>query len=197
MSNNSYHYRFDINPNGEKTSVPKPWPAKFMYYLECVFAIIQIDVPAKYTDYQNYHLLSEKEEQTVMDLFQMFKIQFMKENSLIIEVEDKDLIPDDSLNQFFDITDSRLNVKVKPKIVIAGEERKILKVMVCRTEWLFRNVMFPVLASEEELKKKIKEIEEDLKKYPAPKSNRSCCLIIIILCIIAIIVFIALLIIFL
>ena len=45
MSNNSYHYRFDINPNGEKTSVPKPWPAKFMYYLECVFAIIQIDIP--------------------------------------------------------------------------------------------------------------------------------------------------------
>ena len=40
--------------------------AKLMYYLDCVFAVIQLDGAEKYTNYHEYYSLTSEEEKVVL-----------------------------------------------------------------------------------------------------------------------------------
>ena len=48
------------------------------------------------------------------------------------------LVPEGSDNEFYQITDERINFHFNDEIMIGGKTCKILKVMACNTSWLLR-----------------------------------------------------------
>ena len=56
----------EVKPIDRTVTVPDNRLAKLMYYLACVFKVIQYDQNPRLTDFQNYYLLSNEEEQTVL-----------------------------------------------------------------------------------------------------------------------------------
>ena len=57
---------------GITTSVPNNDLAKLMYYLACVFSVVQYDESNKLSDYKNYNSLSEEEKKLVYALSILF-----------------------------------------------------------------------------------------------------------------------------
>ena len=53
-----------------------------------------------------------------------------------IFILDPVLVPDDSDNEFYQITDERIGIHVNSEIVIGGRTVKVLKVMACNLDWL-------------------------------------------------------------
>ena len=54
-----------VKLTGSTTTVPDNELAKLMYYLDCVFAVIQYDGAEKYANYREYYSLTSEEEQIV------------------------------------------------------------------------------------------------------------------------------------
>ena len=58
MSLDAGYESLDVKKYGYKTTVPYNNLAKLMYYLKCVFAVIEVDYKGKLTDYENCYNLS-------------------------------------------------------------------------------------------------------------------------------------------
>ena len=86
---------------GDKVNVPNNPIAKLMYYLSCVFSVIEYK-GNRLTDFQNYYRLSKEEKDAVYDLAILFKPSiFLNER---IFIRDQKLLLD-SDNQFYQIKD--------------------------------------------------------------------------------------------
>ena len=109
---------------GERTSVPDDDVAKLMYYLSCVDTVINYNEIDKLTDYQNYDLL------TVDDMTLLFKLVLLFNPKIFIDagifIIDESLLPYDLDNQFYKITDERINIYVNDEIMIGGRNVKVL-----------------------------------------------------------------------
>ena len=71
--------------------VPQNKLAKLMYYLDCIFSILDCPEFEYYTKYKNYRSLSRRQINEVLILAQRFNPDTMLGNNLFIQ--DKDLIP--------------------------------------------------------------------------------------------------------
>ena len=123
-----------VRPTGSFTTVPKNRLAKLMYYLDCVFTVIQYDGAEKYTDYHDYDLLSSEEERTVLELAKLFNPKLIGYN----------YVPDGSSNQFYEVTNDKIGLHIDSEVIIGGVSRKVLKVMGCTEEFLKRNFYNPI-----------------------------------------------------
>ena len=133
--------RLGILNDGNEVKVPKNKLAKLMYYLDCVFTVIQYDENSRLTDFQNYYLLSKEEEQTVLGLVALFNPKVMVDLSLFIV--SPTLVPYGSTNEFYQITDDRIGVHVNSEVVIGGRVIKVLKIMACTETWIDRYYIQP------------------------------------------------------
>ena len=131
----------EVKPIDRTVTVPDNRLAKLMYYLACVFKVIQYDENPRLTDFQNYYLLSNEEEQTVLGLVALFNPKIMSDLSLFIV--SRDLVPYGSSNEFYQITDDRIGVHVNSEVVIGGRVVKVLKIMACTEDWIYRNYINP------------------------------------------------------
>jgi hypothetical protein len=131
----------NVKPIGQTVTVPDNSLARLMYYLDCVFTVIQYDQSSRLTDYQNYYLLSKEEEQTVLGLVALFNPKVMSDLSLFIV--SRNLVPYGSSNEFYQITDDRIGVHVNSEVVIGGRVVKVLKIMACTEDWIYRNYINP------------------------------------------------------
>ena len=122
--------------------VPENKLARLMYYLECVFTVIESDTDKKYTNYGNFSSISELEEQTILNLVATYNIQLMKDLNLF-KVE-PDYVPVDKENEFYDITDERFKDSINSEVIIEEKARKVLKVMLCKQSWIFKNYEKPL-----------------------------------------------------
>ena len=130
-----------IRSIGERTNVPDDDVAKLMYYLSCVDTVINYNEMDRLSDYQNYNLLS------VDDMAALFKLVLLFNPKIFVDagifILDETLLPNDLDNQFFEITDERIGIHVNNEIFIGGRSVKVLKVMACNEDWLYRNYFRP------------------------------------------------------
>ena len=121
---------------GQKVTIPNDDVAKLMYYLSCVDTVINYNEIDRLTDYENYDLLS------VDGMAELFKLVLLFNPKIFIDagifILDPVLVPDDSDNEFYQITDERIGIHVNSEIVIGGRTVKVLKVMACNLDWLNR-----------------------------------------------------------
>ncbi len=176
MSMNLNYQKIGIKTIGVKTSVPENNLAKLMYYLQCVFIVIQYDEDRRYSDYQNYNLLSVEEEQILLTLVRKFNPKFMRDNLLFIV--EPNLIPSDMINEFFQITDDKIGVHVNSEIVIGGRSVKVKKIMSCTESWINRFFYEPMKAYENMFlnqRKTISGDRDDSSVYIYNNNKDICC----------------------
>ena len=141
MSVSLGYQSLNVKPIGQTVTVPDNSLARLMYYLDCVFTVIQYDQSSRLTDYQRYYLLSKEEEQTVLGLVALFNPKVMSDLSLFIV--SRNLVPYGSSNEFYQITDDRIGVHVNSEVVIGGRVVKVLKIMACTEDWIYINYINP------------------------------------------------------
>ena len=121
----------NIKAIGSKATVPDNNLAKLMYYLHCVFSVIQLEGNDQYTQYQNYNLVTKEEEIEIIGLVKLYEPKIMIKLNLFIV--DPYLVPSDVSNEFFELTDERINeplVKFKyPEIDGDSKSEKELQKM--------------------------------------------------------------------
>ena len=142
MSLDMNYQSLGVKMTGSSTTVPDNELAKLMYYLDCVFGVIQFDGAERYTNYQEYYLLTFDEKKTVLYLAGLFNPKIMVDSYLFLV--GSRFVPEGKSNQFFDITDSRIGIHVNSEVMIGGVSRRVLKVMGCTESWLNRNYFTPV-----------------------------------------------------
>ena len=142
MSLNMNYQSLGVKLTGSTTTVPDNDLAKLMYYLDCVFAVIQYDGAERYTNYREYYSLTSAEEDTVLYLAGLFNPKLMVDSYLFLV--NPRIIPENKSNQFYELTDSRIGIHVNSEIMIGGVSRRVLQIMACTEEWLSRNYFIPV-----------------------------------------------------
>ena len=122
--------------------IPENKLAKLMYYLECVFTVIESDTEKKYTNYNNYYSITKPDESIILGLVHTFNIKLMQDLNLF-KVE-PDYVPIDKENEFYEITDEKFNGKVNSEVIIEEKTRKVLKVMACKQSWIVKYYENPI-----------------------------------------------------
>ena len=149
----------DVKLTGRTVYVPDNSIAKLMYYLGCVAAVIQFDRNSKLLEYQDYYLLSEEEEQTVVTLALLFNPKILSDNHLFLV--GSNYVPFGEKNQFYEITNNKFGIHVSSEIIIGGVARKILKFMGCTNSWLERYYYEP--------------LRDYLNSHPEFLKKKNCC----------------------
>jgi len=139
----------DVKMKGTKADIPDNDLAKLMYYLRCVFSIIKFEGAKKYTEAENYYLLSAKEEETVVGLAILFNPKIMIESSLFLV--GSNFVPFGYDNEFYEISNNKIGIHVNSEIMIGGVSRKVLMIMGCTEFWLRKNYFKPMESYENKL----------------------------------------------
>ena len=139
---NFFGNRMGIKAIGQRTSVPDNDLARLMYYLSCVVTVIQYHEIDRLTDYQNYDSLDVEDITVLLELVILFNPKFLVDKGIFIL--DESLLPNDLDNQFYQITDERIGIHINNEIMVSGRTVKVLKVMACDEEWIFRNYINPL-----------------------------------------------------
>ena len=129
--------RLHVQPIGVTVTIPNDDVARLMYYLSCVGTVIEHDNENDIlTDYENYDLLDVNQLTVLFSLVTLFEPKIFISGGVFIL--DPSLVPEGSDNEFYQITDERINFHFNDEIMIGGKTRKILKVMACNISWLMR-----------------------------------------------------------
>ena len=139
---NFFGNRMGIKAIGQRTSVPDNDLARLMYYLSCVDTVIQYHEIDRLTDYQNYVSLDVEDITVLLKLVILFNPKFLVDKGIFIL--DESLLPNDLDNQFYQVTDERIGIHINNEIMVSGRTVKVLKVMACDEEWIFRNYINPL-----------------------------------------------------
>ena len=126
--------KFSVERIGVQVQVPNTNLARLMYYLKCIFTVIQYYESNKLSDYQNYYYLTEDEKKTVLALATLFDPKIFLEAKIF--VLDNGLLTGNFGNEFFQITDEKVGVHVNQEIMIGGRSVKVLKIMAVKASWL-------------------------------------------------------------
>lgn len=134
--------KLKVEKTGVIANVPNNDLAKLMYYLGCVFSVIEFDKNNKLSDYKNYCNLSEEEKKLVYTLSILFDPKiFINAGVFVVKPE---LLSENLSNEFFKITDERIGVHVSKEIMVGGRAVKVLEIMVCKSSWLDNNYYSPL-----------------------------------------------------
>ena len=180
--------RFQVKPIGVTVTVPNDDVARLMYYLSCVGTVIEHDNEDDIlTDYENYDLLNVEQLTILFTLVTLFNPKIFINGGVFIL--DPSLVPEGMDNEFYQITDERINFHFNDELMIGGKTCKILKVMACTNSWLLRNYYKPLTNIMSLAKKPLpppptKPVDYPKTNYMAqptyrkkPKDEDYCCLI--------------------
>ena len=134
--------KFSVEKTGVKAEVPNTNLARLMYYLSCIFTVIQYKESNRLSDYQNYYYLTEDEKKTVLALATLFDPKIFFEAKIF--VLDNGLLTGNFGNEFIKITDERVGVHVNQEIMIGGRSVRVLEIMAVKTSWLQNNYYDPL-----------------------------------------------------
>ena len=134
MSLDLGYQSLDVKLTGKSVYVPDNHLARLMYYLSCVAVVLEVDKNNKLLEYQNYYLLTEKEEELVVVFALLFSPKTLKEKFLFL-VGDK-FVPAGTDNEFFEIKQETIGAHFNQEIMIAGKSVKLKKKMACNDRWL-------------------------------------------------------------
>ena len=134
--------KFKIEEIGKDVTVANNDYAKLMYYLSCVDSVINYGGMNMLIYYKNYHLLSSTQKEIILKLCRELNPRIFIDAGIFIL--DEKILPDKYNNQFYKITDEKVGVKLNQEIVIGGKSVKILKIMVCNSNWIKKNYITPI-----------------------------------------------------
>ena len=84
-----------------------------MYYLHCATTVIRYDLDRRLTDYENFYLLNDEEEELVVDLAKILEPDFLIKHSLFLVGDNYDI---NFLNEFFEITNNKFGLHINSEI---------------------------------------------------------------------------------
>ena len=162
MSSNFGFDKLNIKPIGKTITIPDNDVARLMYYLSCVDVVINYkkDEDDVLTDFENYDLLTGEEIVKLIKIVTILSPKFFVDKGIFIV--DPKLVPNNLPNEFYEITNERFGFHFNNQIMIGGKTVKVLKVMACTSEWLFRFYINP-----------LKNILNKLKSPPPPPKPQS------------------------
>jgi len=131
-----------VEATGKTTTVPNDNIAKLMYYLDCVFTVIEYDRSNKLTDYEHYYNLNNDEKKAVIQLAILLNPKLFIDAKIFVINEN--LLPNNSANEFYKITDERIGVHINQQVLIGGRSIKVLEIMACKLSWLNNNYFTPL-----------------------------------------------------
>ena len=169
---NDYQRISNETPKDEKKEIPNDKLAKLMYYLSCVFQIIDYQIEERYYYYPNFYILTKGERETILKLANMFRPEIMKNLSLFLF--NSDLIPPEQEIEFYEISDKRLEgIPIMEEVTIDNSNLKVLKVMACKESWINKYYDQPQQEYEEEKKREQIIISNELDELS--ESSKKCC----------------------
>jgi hypothetical protein len=134
--------KFKVEHIGKEVTVANNDYAKLMYYLSCIDSVINYGKMNMLIDYENYHLLSATQKEIILNLCKKLNPRIFIDAGIFIV--DEKLLPDNYSNRFYKITDLKVGIKLNQEIVIGGKSVKILKIMVCNSNWIKNNYITPI-----------------------------------------------------
>ena len=169
---NDYQRISNETPKEEKKEIPNDKLAKLMYYLSCVFQIIDYQIEERYYYYPNFYILTKGERETIKKLANMFRPEIMKNLSLFLF--NSDLIPPEQEIEFYEINDKRLEgINIMEVVTIDNSNLKVLKVMACKESWINKYYDQPQQEYEEEQHRE--PIRRSVALIESSESSKKCC----------------------
>lgn len=122
-------------------TVPDNPIARLMYYLEQVDSLLNIGFKNRIKDYSSYYLLDEEEKTAVVVASLLFSLdELMKHNVIIIAPE----LCREYSNEFYRLSDSRVNVIVDSDFMIGEKRVQVHKFMAIKEMWAMKNYINPI-----------------------------------------------------
>jgi hypothetical protein len=133
---------YGIRETGTTASVPNNDVARCMYYIKCVCSVIDCNDAniLRYTNYQNYWVLSDAEDEIVYKLCLALSPDKFEDKVFF----DSDAMCGSSGNNFFEISQVRNRFGVVGSIVIAGRTRQVTSIMTYKMSWMRTNYLGPM-----------------------------------------------------
>jgi len=128
-----------LKRTSSKTSVPAYPKAKLMYYFKCVCSVLELRNLARFTNYSNFHNLSEEDTDALLKL-----IVFFSPDELIGKVFfQSDELCVNYTNEFYELEKISHIFGVTDSVLIGGQTKRVVKIMTFKRVWLENNYLEP------------------------------------------------------
>jgi hypothetical protein len=137
------HHEIGVKRTGERATVADNDIAKLMYYLKCVCTTIECnDQPEirRFTNYSNWRSLSTDEQQQLFVLCYTLSPDILQ-NKVFFQ---NDTLCIDTSNEFYEISQVSRQLVAAQSIVIAGQTRRVNKIMTYKMSWMQENYLEPM-----------------------------------------------------
>ncbi|KAK3584696.1 hypothetical protein CHS0354_021369 [Potamilus streckersoni] len=128
-----------------KTTVPDNSTARLMYYLHCMCTVVDLTDTSpnlqRLRNYANYYLTSDEKERLIILCLLLDPDVFI--NKCILQV---DALCQNFDNEFYEITPVNNHLLVAGNVIVAGQNRRVNKIMAFKTEWIAKYYYTPLNA---------------------------------------------------
>lgn len=135
--------RIGVKEVGSTANVPNNDVARLMYYFKCVCGAIECDMTPqmkRFSNYDNWRYLSATEIRQLIALCYVFSPDVF-ENKVFFN---SPAMCRNSSNKFYEISQVRNQLIAVSSIVIAGQSRRVNKIMVYKMTWMRENYLEPM-----------------------------------------------------
>ena len=138
-----------IKKTGQSCTVPDNPKANLMYYLSCVSSVLDLHDNqhiSRLTNYKQYHSLDDDDTDVLLTLVVLFS-----PDELIGKVFHPSEDIDGSSNEFYEISAVSHLLAATSNVVIGGQTRQVLKIMLFKKCWMEENYIRPIIAFKDRL----------------------------------------------
>ena len=152
-------HELEVKRTGQSTTIADNDTAKLMYYLSCVCSTIECNNDPeiqRFTNYSNWRSLSVDEERQLVVLCYTLSPDLFDEKVFF----ESDALCGNSLNEFYEISQVSSQIVAARSIVIAGQTRRVNKIMTYKMSWLQKYYLEPM--------------RQQAKRFGKKKKSSSC-----------------------
>ena len=134
--------QINLRVTSSRATVPDNDLAKVMYYLNCVLSAIEYKEQdlSRYRDYQKWYQLSNEEKRLVW----LLALSLSPDEFIEKVFFHSDALCGDSSNKFYEISQVSNQLAVVQSILIAGQSRRVTKIMTYKISWMQNNYYEPM-----------------------------------------------------
>ncbi|XP_060071188.1 uncharacterized protein LOC132551097 [Ylistrum balloti] len=170
-----------IREIGESVNIPPNPVARAMFYLRCICNVLDLNDGSsnlqRFTDFKNFYLLTDNEIDALTLLISSVRPQDLIGKCLFHNEE----ICGNSNNKFFELQEMRQNMVIVNDILIAGQQRRVNRIMFFKTAWLELYCIAPLRFLGDRMIRRKAELDARnarLMYYHQTGSGSSCCTIL-------------------
>ncbi|KAK3584339.1 hypothetical protein CHS0354_017509 [Potamilus streckersoni] len=133
-----------VRDTGISITVPDEPRAKLMYYIDCIFSVVDITGLdpniQRFRQFQNYFTIIGHDIDRLIALCLILSPDELQDKVIFHNEE----ICGDSGNKFLELSNLQMRFLVTESMVIGGQNRQVRKIMVFRTIWMKKNFIDPM-----------------------------------------------------